>query len=98
MEVVLDKIIKLDPTRKKPESVSPGKSRVCDHKHVIAYTVFRTVRCSTCGTLLDPFDVLVDMLKGCVPSDTNRLGGRRLDEEMKKRSRDKFNEDKPSSE
>lgn len=70
----------------------------CDHKHVIAYTVFRTVRCSTCGTLLDPFDVLVDMLKGYVPSGPNDLEEKRLYEEVERRKGEKRSEDKPAPE
>ena len=92
------KIIKLDPTRKKPKRVSPERSPGCDHKQVIAYTVFRTVRCSICGILLDPFDVLVDMLKGYIPSSADDLEEKRLRKEVKKRSREKLNKDKPTSE
>ncbi len=90
------KIIKLDPTRKKPERVSLERSRGCDHKQVIAYTVFRTVRCSTCGTLLDPFDVLVDMLKGYVPPDKNDLEEKQLNKEVERRNREKLKKNKPS--
>ena len=90
------KIIKLDPTRKKPKRVSPERSPGCDHKQVIAYTVFRTVRCSTCGTLLDPFDVLVDMLKGYVPPDKNDLEEKQLNKEVERRNREKLKKNKPS--
>ena len=78
-------IIQLDPSRKKPEQKDLGEKEGCDHKHVTAYTVFRTVRCSTCGTLLDPFDVLVDMIKGYVPPDDDREE-KRLAKEVKKRN------------
>lgn len=57
------KIIKFDTTLKKPETVDNPRHRSCDHKHVIAFTVYRTVRCAACGIELDPFDVLVDILK-----------------------------------
>lgn len=50
-----------------PGKAAPGPVDGCDHKNVIAYTVFRTASCARCGALLDPFDVLVDMLKGAVP-------------------------------
>ena len=92
------KIIKLDPTRKKPKRVSPERSTGCDHKQVIAYTVFRTVRCSTCGILLDPFDVLVDMLKGYVPSGAADLEEKRLRKEVERRKGENRNEDKPAPE
>jgi hypothetical protein len=92
----LAKIIKLDPTRKKPKRVSLVRSTGCDHKQVIAYTVFRTVRCSTCGTLLDPFDVLVDMFKGYVPPDRNDLEEKQLNKEVERRNREKLKKNKPS--
>ena len=41
------------------------------HKHVIAFTVYRTVRCAACGIELDPFDVLVDILKAQIPDREN---------------------------
>lgn len=92
------KIIKLDPTGKKPDRIKQGKEKGCDHKNVIAYTVFRTVRCTACGTLLDPFDVLVDMLKGYVPPDANNLEEKRLRQEISKRDKAKLNDDEAGSE
>ncbi|NOR25634.1 MAG: hypothetical protein GQ542_14850 [Desulforhopalus sp.] len=83
------KIIKLDLTRKKPKTVSPEQSVGCEHKHVIAYTVHRTVCCVVCGALLDPFDVLVDMLKGYVPPDGDDLNEKRLGKEMERRKRER---------
>ena len=83
------KIIQFDPTKKKPKTLSPGKSVGCEHKRVIAYTAFRTVRCAICGAQLDPFDVLVDILKGYVEPGGNNLEEKRLDEEVEKRSRKK---------
>ena len=62
----MGKIIKLDTSRKKIEKDNFQKTSPCDHKQVIAYTYYRTVRCSVCGQELDPFDVLVDMLKAYV--------------------------------
>lgn len=80
-------IIRLDSTRKKTDKAATRHSEICDHKHVIAYTVFRTVRCVTCGALLDPFDVLVDMLKGYIPPDGENQEEKRIDKELKKRSK-----------
>ena len=90
------KIIQFDPTKKKPKTVSPEKSLDCEHKRVIAYTAFRTVRCAICGAQLDPFDVLVDMLKSYVEPGANNLEEKRLAREVEKRSRKKRKEDEPS--
>lgn len=87
-------IIKFDPTRKKPKSICSEKAVACDHKYIIAYTVYRTVCCARCGTQLDPFDVLVDMLKGYVPPGNDDLEEKRLDKEVKRRSGEKCKEDK----
>ena len=70
-----------------------GKLKGCDHKHVIAYTVFRTVHCASCGVILDPFDVLVDMLKGYVPPDAENSEEKLLDKEIKKRRNEKLKKD-----
>ena len=87
------KIIKLDLTRKKPKTVSPEQSVGCEHKHVIAYTVHRTVCCAICGTLLDPFNVLVDMLKGYVPPGGDDLNEKRLGKEVERRRRERRKKD-----
>lgn len=79
------KIIKFDSTRKKQITVNREKTAGCDHKLVIAYTVFRTVRCAICGTRLDPFDVLVDMLKAYVPPDAEDHEEKNLLREVEKR-------------
>jgi len=42
--------------------------------------------------------VFVDMFKGYVPPSADDLEEKRLYEKVKKRSREKFNEDKPISE
>jgi len=81
----LAKIIKFDSTRKKQITLSREKTAGCDHKLVIAYTVFRTVRCAICGTQLDPFDVLVDMLKAYVLPDAEDHEEKSLLREMEKR-------------
>ena len=84
------KIIKLDASRKKPQRIAQPESKGCEHKHVIAYTVFRTVHCSSCGAMLDPFDVLVDMLKGYVPPDGHNQEEKRLEKELKRRRKEKI--------
>ncbi len=81
------KIIQFDPQRKKPEPVSSEKKHICEHKHVVASTVFRTVRCSICNTELDPFDVLVEMLKAYVPPDDPEREQKRLLQELARRAR-----------
>ena len=88
-------IIKFDPTRRKPKSVSPEKSRGCDHKQVIAYTFYRTVYCTFCGAQLNPFDVLVDILKGYIPPDKNDLEEKKLNKEVERRNREKLKKNKP---
>ena len=82
------KIIKLDSSRKPlPDRLShPGS---CRHKSVIAYTVHRTVQCASCGAALDPFDVLVDMLKGYVPPDNGSEEQHRFEREVRKRREEK---------
>lgn len=64
-------IIRIDASRKKPATAKGEKSSACSHKVVTAWTVYRTVTCSFCGLELDPFDVLVDILKGA-PRPGNR--------------------------
>ncbi len=66
------KIIRFESARNKTETVSLRKNLTCEHKQVVAYTVHRTVCCSICGTELDSFDVLVDMLKAYVPPDAGK--------------------------
>lgn len=88
-------IIKFDPTRKKPKSVNSETTRDCDHKQVIAYTFYRKVYCTVCGAQLDPFDVLVDMLKGYVPPDTNDLEEKQLNKEVERRNSEKQKINKP---
>ena len=89
-------IIKFDPTRKKTKPISPEKSSSCDHKEVIAYTFYRTVYCTVCGAELNPFDVLVDMLKGYVPPDKNDLEEKQLNKEVERRNKEKQKKNKPS--
>jgi hypothetical protein len=91
----MTKIISITQSRKKPKSLSPPPSAACDHKQVIAYTYYRTVNCSICGAPLDPFDVLVDMLKGYVPPGGNDHEQKQLNKELKKRSVTKRKQKKP---
>ncbi len=80
----MTKILRFDPTDKKPLPTDEHTRR-CDHRQVIAYTVYRTVRCAACGTLLDPFDVLVDLFKGYVPPDAADREEKRLLKEVRRR-------------
>ncbi len=38
-------------------------AHACDHKEVTVYAADRKVYCNTCGAILDPMDVLVDMVQ-----------------------------------
>ena len=89
------KILTFDTSRTRKYPGRTSQKPVCEHKQVTASTVYRTVRCTFCGVELDPFDVLLDMLKACVPADKG-LEEQRLRREMKKRSAAR-NGDDPSS-
>lgn len=66
------KIIRFDHSRRQHEVAEPVTS--CDHKNVVAFTVSRTVQCAICGARLDPFDVMLELLKGYMPPiDNNRV-------------------------
>jgi len=82
----LARIIQFDSLRKKSGSAGVEKKFACDHKYVVASTVYRTVRCSICGVELDPFDVLVDMLKAYVPPEDPDREKKRLLREVARRS------------
>lgn len=59
------KILRFDPSlRQREEAVSAAS---CEHKNVVAFTASRTVQCAACGTELDPFDAMVELLKGSNP-------------------------------
>lgn len=90
------KIIQFDSSGKKPKPGRPGKKPDCLHRRVIAYTVYRTVRCEVCGMELDPFDVLVDMLKGQVPPDDGNREEKRLHREIARRGGKKSRKGEPS--
>jgi len=83
----MSKIIKLDASRRKPRPPEENAVSGCEHRLVTAYTAFRTVRCSICGTLLDPFDVLVDLLKGHVPPTDPSREEKRLLAEVARRKK-----------
>jgi len=55
---------------------------------VIAYTINRTVCCAACGIELDPFDVLVDILKAYIPDDDGEEV--RLQKEIRLRAQTDF--------
>ena len=76
-------------SREKAESIDKKPVQACTHKQVTAYTVFRTVRCNLCGAELDPFDVLVDMLKAYIPDFADNVEENRLQRESEKRSEKK---------
>ncbi|MFZ5758520.1 MAG: hypothetical protein ACOY32_02670 [Thermodesulfobacteriota bacterium] len=80
------KIIRLEQTRKKPGNKSAGSIVSCEHRHVIAYTWYRTVCCARCGATLDPFDVLVDMLKASPPEEENGREEKKFRQEAERRS------------
>ncbi|OGQ95783.1 MAG: hypothetical protein A2521_01060 [Deltaproteobacteria bacterium RIFOXYD12_FULL_57_12] len=77
------KIIRLDAARRASlrETGKPG----CQHKSATVYTAYRTVNCSFCGCLLDPYDVLVDMVKGYIPAGREDEEERRFTVEVVKR-------------
>ena len=88
------KILIFDTARKKITTINPSADRYCHHKRVTAYTLYRTVRCATCGRELDPFDVLVDILNSHPPSDGD-LEEKRMNREMARRIAKKDNKDSP---
>ena len=79
------KIIRLDTSRKKPREKEARPSAGCEHKNVVIYERYRTVRCALCRSLLDPFDVLLDMVKGYIPPERENRGEARLAREEAKR-------------
>jgi hypothetical protein len=82
------KIIKLDDSRR-PAPKQTERGKVCEHKEVVAYTAYRTVHCAICGTELDPFAVLVDLLKGYVPPGSGDRELRQFDREADRRQPEK---------
>ena len=81
------KIIYMDVNKtERAKVVDRSAEKSCPHKTVIAYAVYRTVHCAACGIELDPFDVLLDLIKGHVP-DGGRPEEDRFDEEERKRKK-----------
>ena len=80
------KIITLDTSHRKRTTAKAAAKGSCPHKEVIAYTAHRTVRCAACGEVLDPFAVLVDLIKGALPPDANREEQRLLREVTRRRT------------
>ena len=65
------KILRFDPSLRQREGTVSAAS--CEHKNVVAFTASRTVKCEACGTDLDPFDTIVELLKGSNrPGDKHR--------------------------
>ncbi|MDH5297476.1 MAG: hypothetical protein OEV91_00470 [Desulfobulbaceae bacterium] len=62
------KIVKLANAKEHLSRRKAGPAAECDHKYVTVYRATRTVYCATCNLSLDPFDVLVDIVKGYVPA------------------------------
>ena len=79
------KIIRLDTSRKKPREQADRTAAGCEHKNVVVYERYRTVRCAFCRSLLDPFDVLLDMVKGYIPPERENKEEARLAREEAKR-------------
>ena len=79
------KIIRLDTSRKKPSEKANQTPAGCEHKNVVVYERYRTVRCALCRSLLDPFDVLLDMVKGYIPPERENREEARLAREEAKR-------------
>lgn len=83
----MGKIIKLDLSKKRAGKTDDNKGDLatCEHKYVVVYEKYRSVRCSLCRALLDPFDVLVDMVKKHVPPGAEYLEEDRIEKEEAKR-------------
>ncbi len=84
-------IIRLAEAREKQERTGRQAVPGCAHRYVIVYRDTRTVCCATCGFPLDPFDVLVDMVKGYVPAmpEPTENEARRLAREEQRRRLEK---------
>jgi len=81
------KIIRFDPSWRQHEETEPTTS--CDHKNVVAFTDMRTVHCATCGADLDPFDVMLELLKGYMPPIDNNRELKLFTREMERRRQKK---------
>lgn len=81
------KMLRYDPSRRRHEE--PQSSFTCDHKNVVAFTASRTVQCATCGAGLDPFDVMLELLKGYMPPIDNNRELKLLTRELERRRLEK---------
>jgi hypothetical protein len=90
------KIIRLDTSRKKPKEKAARAPAGCEHKNVVVYERYRTVRCALCRALLDPFDVLLDMVKGYIPPERENKEEARLDKEEAKRGEEPDDDNPPT--
>ena len=81
------KIIRFDPSRSQQGEAVLATS--CDHKEVVAFTASRTVQCTICGTKLDPFDVMIDLLKGSTPPGDNNRELKLYSRELERRHQEK---------
>lgn len=81
------KIIRFEPGRRQSDVAGPPT--FCDHKNVVAFTASRTVQCATCGARLDPFDVMLELLKGYIPPIDNNRELKLFTREMERRRQGK---------
>ena len=81
------KIIRFNPRLRQQDGAVTATS--CDHKDVIAFTASRTVECAVCGAKLDPFDVMVELLKGSKPPGDNNRELKLYSRELERRHQDK---------
>lgn len=81
------KIIRFEPSRRQSDEAGPAAR--CDHKNVVAFTASRTVQCAICGAKLDPFDVMLELLKGFIPPIDNNRELKLFTREMERRRREK---------
>lgn len=77
------KIIRLDSRRRQHDKAA--SATCCDHKNVVASTASRTVQCAICGAGLDPFDVMLELLKGYMPPIDNNRELRLFTRELERR-------------
>ena len=82
------KILRFDPSLRQREG--SGSAATCDHKNVVAYTASRTVQCAACGTVLDPFDTIVELLKGSNPQGDKHRELKMYYQELLRRHQDKI--------
>jgi len=89
----LAQIIQLDPSLRSYHVRNADVAESCPHKSVTVYTAYRVVCCSLCSAVLDPFDVLVDMVKRSVPPEPNNQKEQRLEREEEERRQRGTNRD-----